>query len=103
MKFFLISDNRDTFVGMRLAGAEGVIVASAEEARAELDRAVARKDIGIVMLTEALADSLARHISDLQASRDRPLITALPDRHGSRRDPEHITKYLKEAIGIKLD
>ena len=31
MKFYLISDNTDTYVGMRMAGLEGCVVHEAEE------------------------------------------------------------------------
>ena len=34
MRYFLISDDRDTLVGMRLAGIEGVIAGSRDEVRA---------------------------------------------------------------------
>lgn len=52
MKMFLISDNVDTYTGMRLAGVEGVVVHGEEELRRELERVVLDKEIGIVLLTE---------------------------------------------------
>ena len=36
MKFYLISDNVDTLMGMRLAGIEGVVVHKDEEVKKEL-------------------------------------------------------------------
>ena len=38
MRYFVISDNTDTHVGLRLAGIEGVVVRSREEALAALDQ-----------------------------------------------------------------
>ena len=52
MKMFLISDNVDTYTGMRLAGVEGVVVHEREELKRELDRVRADREIGIVLLTE---------------------------------------------------
>ena len=40
MKFFLISDNVDTKMGMRFAGIEGVVVHQEDEVRSELEKAV---------------------------------------------------------------
>ena len=49
---YLISDNIDTWTGMRLAGVEGAVVHEKEELKAELDKVLADKTIGIVLLTE---------------------------------------------------
>ena len=49
---FLISDNIDTYTGMRLAGVEGVVVHEREELKDALEKAIANKEIGILLLTE---------------------------------------------------
>ena len=43
MKFFLLSDNIDTRMGLRLAGIEGVVVHEKHETHEALDRAMARR------------------------------------------------------------
>ena len=52
MKMYLISDNIDTYTGMRLAGVEGVVVHERDELREALERTIADKEIGIILLTE---------------------------------------------------
>ena len=54
MKFYLISDNIDTQMGMRLAGIEGTVAHSAQEVEAALDRAFADESIAAVLMTEKL-------------------------------------------------
>ena len=49
---YLISDNIDTLTGMRLAGVEGVIVHEHDELKEALERTIADKEIGIILLTE---------------------------------------------------
>ena len=49
MKMYLISDNRDTYTGMRLAGVEGVIVHERQELKEALERVFANQEIGIVL------------------------------------------------------
>ena len=46
MKMFLISDNIDTYTGMRLAGVEGVVVHEREELKKALEEAIANKENG---------------------------------------------------------
>lgn len=52
MKMYLISDNIDTYTGMRLAGVEGIVVHERQELREALENAIADKEIGIILLTE---------------------------------------------------
>ena len=52
MQMFLISDNADTYTGMRLAGVEGVIVHTHDELKDALQKAISNKEIGIILLTE---------------------------------------------------
>ena len=42
MKMYLISDNIDTYTGMRLAGVEGAVVHEKAELKEELDKVMAR-------------------------------------------------------------
>ena len=60
MKMYLISDNVDALTGMRLAGVEGAVVHEREELKEQLDKVLADKEIGIVLLTESLAGNFRR-------------------------------------------
>ena len=51
MKCFLISDNVDTEMGMRLAGVEGVVVHTKDEVLSALKKAVSDEDIAVIMIT----------------------------------------------------
>lgn len=102
MKYFLISDNIDTYTGMRLAGIEGVVVASPAEAREAVSAAIADKQIGILLVTEKCADFCPDLIYRIKTQLKTPLLVEMPDRHGSRRPPDKIMRYLKEAIGVKV-
>lgn len=102
MKSYLISDNRDTHLGMRLAGITGVIVHSKEEVLRELDKAINDKEIGIIMVTEKILKKAEDEIMELKLKKSLPLITTIPDRHSSLYDRDFITKYIKESVGIKI-
>ena len=52
MKMYLISDNIDTWTGMRLAGIEGAVVHEKQELKAEIDKVLADQEIGVLLLTE---------------------------------------------------
>ena len=46
MKMYLISDNIDTYTGMRLAGVEGVVVHERAELKEALEHTIADKEVG---------------------------------------------------------
>lgn len=102
MNMFLISDNVDTYTGMRLAGVEGVVIHSKKHLKQQLDKVVANKDIGILLITEKFSREFPELIDDIKLNRRLPLIVEIPDRHGTGRKPDFITAYVNEAIGLKL-
>lgn len=102
MKIFLISDNIDTYTGMRLSGVDGVVVHEREELKNALDRVLSQNDIGILLITEKLSGEFPEIIDDLKLHRKQPLLVEIPDRHGLSRRSDFITAYINEAIGIKL-
>jgi V/A-type H+/Na+-transporting ATPase subunit F len=85
MRFYLISDNVDTQVGMRLAGIEGVVVHKEDEVRQALQAAMEQEDIAVVLITETLLSLCPEMIYNLKLNRRRPLIVEIPDRHGNGR------------------
>ena len=102
MKFLLISDNHDTIVGMRLAGIEGLLCHTQEEVDSALLAAIEREDVGIVLMTEKLVSLSPDLVYDLKLNRKQPLIVEIPDRHGNGRTKDSITRYVREAIGVKI-
>lgn len=102
MRMFLISDNIDTKIGMRLAGIEGVIVHERQQIADALKSAVKDQSIGIILITELLAEQVPEIISDYKLNCSKPLIVEIPDRHGTKLPPDYIMRYVSEAIGLKL-
>ncbi len=102
MRFYVISDNVDTQVGMRLAGIEGVVVHEREEVEHALRSAMAMEDVAVVLITETLLQLCPDLVYDLKLNQKRPLIVEIPDRHGNGRTKDSITRYVREAIGVKI-
>lgn len=102
MKFYLISDNIDTQMGMRLTGIEGEVVHTPDEVSAALDKAMDMEDVGIVLMTELAIKQCREKVYDYKLTRKTPLIVEIPDRHATAKISDTISKYLAEAVGIKL-
>lgn len=102
MRMYLISDNVDTLTGMRLAGIEGIVVHEQDELHQALDKVLADKTIGILLITELLSNHFPDIIEDIKLNRRLPIVVAIPDRHGTGRNPNFIMDYVNEAIGVKV-
>lgn len=102
MKMYLISDNVDTMMGMRLAGIDGVVVHTKQDVLNTLKAVKDDPDIAVVMMTETLIKLCHDEIYDIKLHQKQPLIIEIPDRHGNGRTKDSITKYVQDAIGVKL-
>ena len=89
-------------LGLRLAGIEGVVVREEPLVRAAIQTAAADPDIAVLLITEKLAALCQDLIAPLKLTAQRPLVVEIPDRHSAGRAPDSITRYIREAIGVKL-
>ena len=103
MKFYLLSDNVDTKMGMRLAGIDGIVIHTEEEVRRSLKEVMQRSDVGVVLMTHTLVELCPELIMDYKLNVRQPLIVEIPDRHGNGRTSDSITKYVHDAIGVKIE
>lgn len=102
MKYFVVTDSIDTQVGLRLAGIEGVVVRGEAEARRALEKALSDPAVGVLLITEGVAVQCADLVAPVKLTAHTPLVVEIPDRHSTGRAPDSITRYIREAIGIKL-
>lgn len=102
MRFYLLSDNIDTLMGMRLAGIEGRVIHDAEEVEAALNQLAADETVGVILMTDKLAELCPQLVTDLKLNRKRPLLVSVADRHGAGQLSQNITKYVREAVGIEI-
>ena len=102
MKIYLIADNVDTRTGLRLVGVDGAVVHTKDELRAELEKVTADKDIGVVLIMEKLSKQFPDMVREIKLKMRTPLLVEIPDRHGTGREKDFLTAYVREAIGVKL-
>ena len=89
-------------MGMHLAGIDGVVVHEDSEVRETLQKAMEMPDVAVILMTERLVQLCPELVYDLKLNRKQPLIVEIPDRHGSGRAKDSITRYVREAIGVKI-
>ncbi|MEG1943603.1 MAG: V-type ATP synthase subunit F [Angelakisella sp.] len=102
MRFYLLSDNVDTQMGMRLAGIEGEVLHEEQEVRKRLSQIMSDKEVGVVLMTNKLISLCPDLVDDLKLNCKKPLIVEVSDRHGAGQLSESITRYVREAVGINI-
>ena len=101
MRLYLICDNEDTALGMRLAGIEGAVTESKDEVRELFEKTAQDSDIGIILINQTLVSLCSDEISAFRKTHSLPLIIEIPDRH-SDGTSNSIADYVSEAIGLKI-
>lgn len=101
MKMFLLSSDEDTLTGMRLAGIDGKLVKTKEDLQSSIKEVCSRDDIGILLVTRTLSLEFPDSVFELKKS-SKLLVTEIPDMNNSVTESDSITRYVREAIGIKV-
>ena len=101
MKYFCIGDE-DTVRGFRLAGIEGQIVTTADEAAEALQRVISRSDVGVVIITDAVAADIREQVDTVRLEREIPLLAEVPGPQGPIVGRKSLRQLVQEAVGIRI-
>lgn len=102
MKMYLISDNDDTRIGMRLAGVSGTVVGTKENFEEEVLKVLGDGEVGILLVSRSLADKNVEFLDSVKINNPIPLIVEIPDKNSIGKDGVSITRYIREAIGLNI-
>jgi V/A-type H+-transporting ATPase subunit F len=101
MRYFIIGDE-DAVLGFGLVGVAGAVVQSQAQAREAFATAMEQTDVGIIIITERVADLIRPQVDQFIFTRNFPLIVEIPDRQGPLSGKPGIREMVNQAIGIKL-
>lgn len=103
MKIGVIGDS-NTVLGFRLTGVmETRETEDPKEAFEALKTFFRDKDMGLVIITERLADSLRTEIDKLTKGVVTPLLVEIPDKEGAiERKVDPINELVRRAVGVEI-
>jgi len=101
LKFFVIGDE-ETVLGFHLVGIDGEVVNSPEQARLSLENNVEKLDIGVILITERIADRIRADVDRYFYKMPVPLIVEIPDRYGAQKERGTIHDVIRNAIGVHV-
>lgn len=100
MKSYIISENRDSMLGLKLAGISGFYSLDPTEIEKAFKKAFKDPEIGIIYLTEKAFYMVEEQVTEAKKNSMLPLITVIPDRHGYHNQKGIISHYIEESLGL---
>ena len=101
MESYLISDNEDTLLGLKMAGIEGKIMTDDELIIKKIDELIDDPEIGIIILTHTIKVRIEEQVMARKLRAKNTLIVEVPG-PGQSIQSDFITRYIRESIGLKL-
>ncbi len=101
MKYTIIGDE-DAVLGFGMVGVKGSIADSPAEAEEAFKSILEDHEVGIVIITERVAELIRPQVDRFIFTNTFPLIVEIPDRKGRITGKSGIREMVNEAIGIKL-
>ena len=101
MRLAAFCDN-DTAIGMRLAGVNDLFIPNGDTLDV-WNKITERDDIGILFITEKIAEDLGKYLKEYRIRNNIPIIVEIPDKKG--RISEHVdfvSHLIKKAVGIEV-
>ncbi len=97
---FVIGDH-DMATGFRLVGINGVEVSSVETAKEALFKAIERKDLSIVLISEEFSSQIRPDIDKLRSERNLPVILEIPGSKGPSAEVR-LSDFVGKVLGMKV-
>ena len=92
----------DTAVGMRLAGVNDIFIPNGNTMDV-WNKITDRDDIGILFITEKIAEDLGKYLKDFRIRNNIPIIVEIPDKKGRIDDHvDFVSHLIKKAVGIEI-
>ncbi|MBC8449902.1 MAG: V-type ATP synthase subunit F [Chloroflexi bacterium] len=98
----LVIGNQDAVWGFALAGVRGQVATTAEELNRALDAALSDEEVGIVLVTEDVANLARRRVDTLRVSSAVPLVVEIPGPEGPRPDRPPLSEVIRRTIGVRI-
>jgi len=98
----LVIGHPEAVLGFSLAGVSGRAATTAAEVNQALDDVQAAKDVGIVLVTQDVAELIPARVEHLKLRSTIPLVVEIPSPAGVPEGQASLGEIVLRAIGIKL-
>ena len=102
MRFYLLSDNLDALLGMRLSGVDGTLVKTAAELKDKLGDVLRDDEIAVILLTRKAVDMCKDYVLDLKLRLKKPLIVEIPSGPDVSESGRSLAEFIHRTTGVSV-
>ena len=101
MKLYVLG-NQDAVWGFALTGVHGQVVSTSVELHQALNAVLDDKEVGIVLVTEDVADLARQRVDELVIHRRVPIVVEIPGPEGTSPERPSLSELIRRTIGIRV-
>jgi V/A-type H+-transporting ATPase subunit F len=94
--------NQDAVWGFALTGVHGQVISTPDELHQALDSILGDKDVGIVLVTEDVADLARQRVDELVIRSRIPIVVEIPGPEGTSPERPSLSELIRRTIGIRV-
>ena len=77
MKIYCITENNDLYIGLKLAGCDGITVKENDDIEEKIDEIIQNKEIVILVVSKPIYEEYSEKIDYIRLNKKTPLITII--------------------------
>ena len=101
MKSIVLASQKETIVGLRLAGIEGILINNEQEVITQVKELINDSTIGTIMITQELFKANHRALFEIKLELKEKMIIKIPG-FGEKMEESFIYDHIRDSVGLKL-
>ena len=101
MKSVVLANQKETIVGLRLAGIKGVLINDVNEVIPKVKALINDPSVGTIMITQNLFIANHKELLEIKLELEEKMIIKIPG-FNEEMEESLIYEHIKDSVGLKL-
>lgn len=101
MRSVVLADQKETIVGLRLAGIKGILIMDSQEVVPKVKKLMNDASVGTIMITQGLFKENQAELLEIKLDLKEKMIIKIPG-FNEKMEESLIYDHIKDSVGLKL-
>lgn len=101
MKSVVLANQKETIVGLRLAGIKGILIKDVNEVIPQVKALIDDPSVGTIMITQALFKANQEELLEIKLKLKEKMIIKIPG-FNEKMEESLIYDHIRNSVGLKL-